>query len=116
RTMSKVEWEKCQQTVEDLRRASRPAAHPRGGERSQPLSLIAPAQLNATACAAHIGRQDETVLRWVHRYNRHGPDALTYRHSGGRAPLLTSNRQNRSSMPLRGVSRPTMACPATCGR
>ena len=114
--MIQVEMAKWQQTVEDLRRASLHAAHPRSRERFQALYLIASDQLNATACAAHIGRQDETVLRWVHRYNRHGPDALTYRHSGGRAPLLTSNRQNRSSMPLRGVSRPTMACPATCGR
>jgi hypothetical protein len=36
----------------------------------------------------HIGRQDETVLRWVHLYNRHGPTALAYRHTGGRSPLL----------------------------
>ena len=27
----------------------------------------------------HIGRHDETVLDWVHRYNEHGPDALSYR-------------------------------------
>ena len=113
--MIKVEMAKWQQTVEDLRRASLDEAHPRSRERFQALYLIASGQLNATACAAHIGRQDETVLRWVHRYNRHGPDALTYRHSGGRAPLLTSNRPNRLLRPSRGVSRPTMVCPATTG-
>ena len=59
------------------------------------MYLIASGQFNATTCAAHIGRQDETVLGWVHRYNDHGPDALTYRRTGGRAPLLTSNRSKQ---------------------
>src|SRR5881227_1983090 len=77
--------------VEDLRLASLNEAHPRSRERFQALYLIASGQFNATACAAHIGRQDETVLRWVHLYNRHGPGALTYRHTGGRSPLLLSS-------------------------
>jgi hypothetical protein len=114
--MIKLEMAKWRQTVEDLRQASLSEAHPRSRERFQALYLIASGRLNATACAAHIGRQDETVLRWVHLYNRHGPDALTYRHSGGRAPLLASNRPNRSLRPLKGVSRSTTACPATTGR
>ena len=92
RPMLKVEIAKWQQTVEDLRRASLNAAHPRSRERFQALYLIASGQFNATTCAAHIGRQDETVLRWVHRYNRHGPDALLYRHTGGPSPLLLSSR------------------------
>jgi len=90
--MIKVETAKWQQTVEDLRRASLHEAHPRSRERFQALYLIASGQLNATACAAHIGRQDETVLRWVPLYNRHGPDALAYRRTGGRSPLLLSSR------------------------
>ncbi len=90
--MIKVDIAKWRQTVEDLRLASLNEAHPRSRERFQALYLIASGQFNATTCAAHIGRQDETVLRWVHLYNRHGPDALTYRHSGGRSPLLLSNR------------------------
>src|SRR3954453_20680447 len=76
RPMIKVETAKWQQTVEDLRLASLNEAHPRSRERFQALYLIASGQFNATTCAAHIGRQDETVLRWVHRYNRQGPDAL----------------------------------------
>ena len=90
--MIQVEVAKWGQTVEDLRLPSLTEAHPRGRERSQALSRLASGQFNATACAAHIGRQDETVLRWVHLYNRHGPDALTYRHTGGRSPLLLSSR------------------------
>jgi hypothetical protein len=90
--MIQVETAKWGQTVEDLRQASLNAAHPRSRERFQALYLIASGRFNATTCAAHIGRQDETVLRWAHRYNRHGPGALAYRHSGGRAPLLPSSR------------------------
>ena len=114
--MIQVELAKWGQTVEDLRQASLNEAHPRSRERFQALYLIASGQLNATACAAHIGRQDETVLRWVHLYNRHGPAALAYRHTGGRSPLLTSDRHNRSLLPSRAAGRPTTACPATAGR
>ena len=89
--MIKVDMAKWGQTVEDLRLASLNQPHPRSRERFQALYLIASGQFNATACAAHIGRQDETVLRWVHLYNRHGPDALTYRRTGGRSPLLLSS-------------------------
>ena len=90
--MIKVEMAKWRQAVEDLRQASLNEAHPRSRERFQALYLIASGQFNATTCAAHIGRQDETVLRWVHLYNKHGPDALAYRHTGGRSPLLLSSR------------------------
>jgi transposase len=87
-----VEMTKWGQTLEDLRLASLQATHPRSRERFQALYLIASGRFNATTCAAHIGRQDETVLGWVHRYNQHGPDALAYRHSGGRSPLLLRSR------------------------
>src|ERR1043166_7618359 len=92
RPMIQVEMAKWGQTVEDLRLASVNDAHPRSRERFQALYLIASGQFNATTCAAHIGRQDETVLNWVHRYNQHGPDPLAYRHTGGHAPLFLSSR------------------------
>src|SRR5215813_4985969 len=114
--MVRVEMAKWGQCLEDLRRASLGAAHPRTRERFQALYLIASGQFNATSCALHVGRHDETVLGWVHRYNAHGPAALAYRRSGGRAPLLTSNKQNRSLRPSRTPSRPTTACPAITGR
>jgi transposase len=110
--MIKVDLARRRRAVGDLRRASLDEAHSRSRERFQALYLIASGQLNGTTCAAHIGRQDETVLRWAHLYNRHGPGALTYRHSGGR-PHLTSNRPNRSLLPSRAAGRPTTACPAT---
>jgi hypothetical protein len=114
--MVKVDLARWEQTLDDLRRASLEAAHPRTRERFQALYLIASGRFNATGCAAHLGRQDETVLGWVHRYNRHGPAALAFRHTGGRPPLLPRNSPNRSLKPLRRRRRPPMACPATCGR
>ena len=114
--MVRVDTARWGQNPEDLRRASLHAAHPRSRERFQALYLIASGRFNATACAAHIGRQDETVLGWAHRYNAHGPDALAYRRTGGRAPLLTSYRPNNSSMPSRRPGPPSTACPATAGR
>jgi transposase len=84
--MVRVELARWGQTLEDLRRASLHAAHRRTRERFQALYLIASGQFNATTCAVHIGRQDETVLAWVHGYNEHGPDALAYRRTGGHRP------------------------------
>lgn len=114
--MVRVDTARWGQSPEDLRRASLHAAHPRSRERFQALYLIASGRFNATACAAHIGRQAETVLGWTHRYNAHGPDALAYRRSGGRAPLLTRGRPNNSSIPSRRPGPRSTACPATAGR
>ena len=114
--MVRVEMAKWGQTLEDLRRASVHAAHKRSRERFQALYLIASGRFNATTCAAHIGRQDETVLGWVPSYNEHGPDALTYRRTGGRAPLLTSNSRDGLLRSSRRAVPPSTACPATAGR
>jgi hypothetical protein len=114
--MVHVELGKWKQTPEDLRRASLHAPHARTRERFQALYLIASGAYNATSCAAHIGRHDETVLAWVHRYNEHGPDALSYRRTGGHSPLLPHHRPNSS---LRSLRRPTpaaTACRGTTGR
>jgi hypothetical protein len=114
--MVRVEMGKWEQTLEDLRRASLHAPHARTRERFQALYLIASGAHNATSCAAHVGRQDETVLAWVHGYNEHGPDALSYRRTGGRAPLLPRNRLYSSSMPLRSPTPAATACRGTTGR
>jgi transposase len=113
--MVRVEMAKWGQTPEDVRLASLQAAHRRSRERFQALYLIASGRFNATTCAAHIGRQDETVLSWIHRYNAQGPDALTYRRTGGRAPLLTSDKRNRSRMSSRRAAPPNTVCPVTAG-
>jgi transposase len=113
--MVRVEMGKWEQTLEDLRRASLHAPHARTRERFQALYLIASGAYNATSCAAHIGRQDETVLTWVHCYNEHGPDALSYRRTGGRAPLLPHNRLNSLSRSWRRPTPAATACRGTTG-
>jgi hypothetical protein len=111
----RVNLEQWGQTLDDLRLAALQAAHPRSRERFQALYLIASGQFNATTCAAHIGRNDETVLAWVHRYNQHGPDALAYRRSGGHAPLLPRNRPNGSWTASKKPTRRRRVCSATTG-
>ena len=110
--MVRVEMGKWEQTLEDLRRDSLHAPH----ARFQALYLIASGAYNATSCAAHIGRDDETVLTWVHRYNGHGPDALSYRRTGGHSPLLPRNRPNNSSILSRRPTPAATACRGTTGR
>src|SRR3954471_2689757 len=99
--MVRVDVARWGQTFDDLRAASLAAPHRRTRERFQALYLIASGQFNATTCAEHVGRTDDTVLAWVHLYNAQGPDALTYKKTGGRAPLLRHSRSNRSSAPSR---------------
>lgn len=113
--MIRVEMSRWGQDLEDLRRGSLETPHRRSRERFQALYLIASGRFNATTCAAHIGRQDETVLSWVHRYNERGPDAMTYCRTGGRAPFLIPPGRNRSSPSSRLPARSTTACPATAG-
>ncbi len=85
--MIRPDVQKWGQTTDDLRRLATEAAHPRTRERFLALFVIAAGQSNATLWATRIGRCDECVMGWVHRYNERGPDALTYRRTGGRAPL-----------------------------
>jgi transposase len=37
--------------------------------------------------AMRTGRHPQTVMGWLHAYNEHGPEALTYQRSGGRPPF-----------------------------
>lgn len=87
---------KWNQSVSDLRRLSVEAEHPRTRERFLALYMIASKQMNATQWAAEIGREDDTVLSWVHKYNAEGPEAMVYRRSGGRPPLFRKNKQPKS--------------------
>jgi|SRR5262245_22294284 len=114
--MIRVELAKWGQMLDDLRLASVQAPHRRTRERFQALYLIASGRFNATTWAAHVGRQDDTVLGWVHRYNERGPDALTFRRTGGRAPLFSPTRPRGSSRSSRRPDPSSTACPATAGR
>ena len=114
--MVRVEMQKWGQSLDDLRRLALQAPHHRTRERFFALSLIADGTHNATTWAARYGRRDETVLLWLHLYNEEGPDALTYRRTGGPAPLLRLIDPASSSRPSPPPSRSPTACPATAGR
>ena len=114
--MARVERPNWGQSLDDLRRRALQAQRPRTRERLLALSLIADGTHNATTWAARFGRQDDTVLKWVHDYNAQGPDALTYRRTGGPAPLLRPIKPANSSRSSPPPSRSPTACPATAGR
>ena len=114
--MIRVEIQTWGQSLDDLRRLALRAGHPRTRERFLALSLIAEGTHNATSWAAQFGRQDDTVLKWVHDYNARGPDALISRRTGGPAPPSRPTNPGSSSRPSPPPSRSTTGCPATAGR
>ena len=90
--MVRPETAKWDQTLADLRRLSVEAEHARTRERFLALYMIGSERTNATQWAAEIGRDDNTVMSWVHTYNKSGPEALSYRRTGGRPPFLARNK------------------------
>ena len=94
--MVRPDMEKWGQTLADLRVLSVEAKDARSRERFLALYMIADKQTSACAWARTIGRTKETVLNWVHAYNRLGPEAVFYRHTGGRRPFLARSRSSNS--------------------
>ena len=91
--MVRPDMEKWGQTLADLRVLSVEAKDARSRERFLALYMIADKQTSACAWARTIGRTKETVLKWVHAYN---PEAVFYRHTGGRRPFLAGSRSSNS--------------------
>ena len=87
-----VEHARWGQTPEDLRRPALSAPHPRPRERFLALHDLIQQSRGATCIAARAGRHPQTVRGWLHAYNGHGPDALTYRRTGGRPPFAAVSR------------------------
>jgi transposase len=94
--MLRPDFSKWNQTAADLLRLSREAAHPRSRERYLALYAIGSGQSNATQWAKATGRENETVMDWIHAYNAGGAAAVAYRHSGGRPPFLTKRQKQKS--------------------
>jgi winged helix-turn helix protein len=91
--MIRPDFEKWKQSPQEILKLSLEAAHKRTRERFQALYMIGTGQANASQWSQQIGRQDVTVLNWVHIYNAQGPAGLRDRHSGGRPPLLSQARK-----------------------
>lgn len=93
--MIRPDFEKWGQTAKEMHKLSLKAEHPRSRERFQGLYMIGNNQANATQWAKQIGRQNQTVMGWVHKYNASGPTALIYQRSGGRSPLFVQKQSGR---------------------
>src|SRR3954464_13608353 len=85
--MLRVDCARWAPTPEHLRHLALSAPHARTRERA--LALFDITQLRcATQVAVRTGRPALTVMEGVHAYNQGGPDALTFRRTGGRRPFF----------------------------
>lgn len=84
--MLKVEYAWWEQSLEDLRHLSVNADHQRTRERFLALYEMAQGSY-PTKLAKQISRHYQTVMRWVHEYNEHGPESQVFRHTGGHPPF-----------------------------
>ena len=94
--MVRPDFAKWNQTADDVLRLAREAEHARSRERYMALYAIGSKQSNANLWAKATGRENETILGWIHQYNDGGPTAVAYRHSGGRTPFLPRRQKPRS--------------------
>lgn len=91
--MLRVDCARWNQCPADLRQLAMEAEHRRSRERF--LVLYEISQGHCTTQVARQGRRDpQTVMRWVHTYNQHGPQAMLYRRTGGRPPFVRSLKGN----------------------
>lgn len=93
--MLRPDFEKWDQSAEEMLRLSMEAAHPRTRERCLALYMIGTEQTNASRWSEQIERQSMTVQRWVRRYNEQGMAGIIYEHTGGPTPFLPSKSANR---------------------
>src|SRR5512144_967291 len=116
--MLTVEYSRWGQDPDILRVLGLKAEHPRTRERFLALYEIC-GEKNASQVGRETGRNPQTVMAWVHRYNTVGPAALMYQHTGGRPPFYpapgTGHRSSDSQCleagrdPTTGADRTTRA-------
>ena len=85
--MLKVKCARWNQSKELLRTEALAAEHPRTRERLMALYEVCEGK-SATLVGKQTNRNPQTVMEWVHRYNRQGLAALKYQRSGGRNPFF----------------------------
>ena len=93
--MVRPDFEKWDQTAENIRRLSIEAEHRRSRERFQALYMIGSEQDNASQWAKGIKRRKQTVLDWVHGYNDYGPESIYYQPTGGRQTKLNEAEKKK---------------------
>jgi len=84
--MLNVELSRWGESAETLREEALRATHPRSRERFMALYEISGGK-SATQVGRETGRNPQTVMEWVHRYNQAGLGTLVYQRSGGHPPL-----------------------------
>src|SRR4029078_2683264 len=107
----RVDCARWGQTPDDLRHLALSAPHARTRERALALFDITQPRC-ATGGSGPPGRRAHTVLGWVHAYNAQGPDALTFRRTGGRRPFFAraakaSSGRGSSTAPHSAAHPPT---------
>ena len=85
--MLKLNCSRWEQSIDVLRDQALSAEHPRTRERWMALYEICTGK-NATKVGIDTGRNPQTVMEWVHRYNEIGPEAMVFKQTGGPPPLL----------------------------
>jgi len=119
--MLRVDHKRWGQRPEDLRNLAVKAPHARSRERFLALYEITQGS-NATRVATRIGRHPHNVMEWVHRYNAGGPDAISYRRTGGRVAAPSAAAQDLLSKPStaglsdREIARRAGLSPTTVGK
>ncbi|MBD2528413.1 helix-turn-helix domain-containing protein [Nostoc flagelliforme FACHB-838] len=84
--MLKIDFLRWGESAEVLREKALRATHPRSRERFMALYEISGGK-SATQVGRETGRNAQTIMEWVHRYNEVGPQTLVYQRSGGHPPL-----------------------------
>jgi transposase len=84
--MLKVDLERWHHRAESLREQALKAKHARTRERLLALYEITQGK-SATQVGQQTGRNPQTIMDWVHRYNGSGLESLVYRRTGGHPPL-----------------------------
>lgn len=85
--MLKVECDRWNESASRLREEALRADHGRTRERLMALYEICNGK-SATKVGRETGRNPQTVMEWVHRYNLSGMEALKYQHTGGHPPFF----------------------------
>ena len=85
--MLTVRYEAWGQSLDFLRDLALKHEHPRTRERFLALYEIGTGK-SATQVSGLTGRNHQTVMGWVHKYNKEGHESLFYRRTGGSRPLF----------------------------
>ena len=86
--MLKINCDRWNQSASILREEALKADHARSRDAVMALYEICSGK-NATQVARETGRNQETIMEWVHRYNLSGVEGLRYKHTGGHPPLFS---------------------------